>query len=352
MRKYLLLAVMFVASLTSVKAATEFTISGGMDTYYATDNATIKGVPIRDFATNNALKDRFALNNAIIGANANSDFWKATFIFDGYHNSIANANLAFNLSEDLWIEGGYFFQNVPGEYDYYSWNNYFTSYSLASQLYPTRELGIGLAYNFDVNTRLNVRVVNSGWQDDGDNNRSKSVSARLDMHEIVPNWKLSIGTIVGNEAGMTEPEAFQTFTAVDFRGRFTREFEGAFTAQVGTCEDAYVNDNGEHQMGLTYGLTAQVRYHFTKKFNAAARLSYLDEKDFTDLAGMEIGANIEYRPTSFSFMRLEVGYLTMSSENEHHAKVFLIDDKYEASRMQAAISAGIYFDIYRYISEQ
>lgn len=351
MRNYLLLAVMFVASLTSVKAATEFSIYGGMDTYYATDNATLKDTPIREFAANNALKDRFSLNNAIIGADANSDLWKATFVFDGYNNAIENANLAFKLFGDLWIEGGYFYQNVPGEYDNYSWDNYFTSHAIATQLHPSKELGIGLVYNFTPNTRLNLRVVNSGWQDDGDNNRSKSVSARFDVDEIVPNWKLSVGTIVGNEASYMAPEAFQTFTAVDFRGRFTREFEGAFTAQVGTCEDAYVNDNGEHQMGLTYGLTAQVRYHFTKKFNAAARLSYSDEKDFTDLTGMEIGANIEYRPTSFSFMRLEVGYLTMSSENENHAKVFLVDDKYEASRMQAAISAGVYFDIYKYIGE-
>ncbi|MBQ6269721.1 MAG: outer membrane beta-barrel protein [Bacteroidetes bacterium] len=343
-------------STLNLNAQTDFKIFSGLDTYYATDDASIPYGHERTYTINNIYKDKFSSNDAIIGVGAKSNFWKANVAvdFQDHNFALSQANVSLKLCGNLWIEGGHFFTNAPGELDNYSWDNYFTSYSIASQLAPNAETGFGLAYDFTPETHLSVRVINSGWANDfRDNNSSKSVSARLDVENIIPKWNLSVGTVCGNENKVAVSKDLTTFTAVDFRGNFTKCFEGAFTGQFGTVENAYL-ENGEEQLGIMYGITAQARYHFSPKFNAAARVSYCDNQDggfftYRKLSGLEAGVNLEYKPTSFAFLRLEAGYLAMSSENENLSKVFYNnnDHEYTNTRMQLALSAGVYFDAYR-----
>lgn len=352
----LVIGLISVTALTLSASATEFRIFTGMDTYYATDNASLPpgSGGERPFAVSNNFKDIFGINDAVIGAHAQSDLWRANVELDmcgAYNFEAGQINAGFKLFKNLWIEGGLFYTSVPGEYDNFTWDNYFTSYSVATQGAPCKEMGIGLAYNFSENTTAHLRVVNSGFGEVFDNNRSKSIVARINFAEIVPDWTLSIGTLLGNEEGVRQPEQFMTFTAVDLRGKFSRNLEGILTVQCATKNDAKVDDNGELSMGLHYGVTAQARYHFSEKFNASVRVAYADDKDgvledYPGFAPMEFGVNFEYRPLDFMYLRLEGGFLSLSAEDEDDAKIFVRDNDVYNTRMQVALSMGVSFDVY------
>lgn len=359
-RQFFLIGLAFgaivLSPLTTEASETEFKILGGMDAYYVTDNASLPANRLSDrlFVASNHCKDVFGINDIIFGASAKNDSWRAIIELDMYRASIfevGEANVGLKLYKNLWIEGGYFYTSLPGEYNGFTWHNYFTSYSIATQGTPCKEMGVGLAYDFSDNTSAQLRIVNSGYGDVFDNNRSKSVVAKVSFAEIVPDWTLSIGTLVGNDENLNKAESLRTFTSADIRGKFNNKLEGMFTVQCGTKNDAKIDDNGDLSMAIHYGLTAQMRYHFSKKINSSVRLSYADDKDgvlddYPGFAPIEFGINLEYRPVDFAYLRLEGGFLSLSAKDEDDAKIFARDNDFYNTRMHVAFSMGMSFDIY------
>lgn len=369
MKNYLLIIIVTIITFMSIKvnAQTEIKIFGGLDAYYLADNASIQHNTNRLFAIKNLYKDEFSLNNVILGTSAKSNSWRANLALDmqegstdGFCVILSQANLAFAplKNKKFWVEGGFFgheMLNVPGEFRYYSWNNYFTSYSIANSLHdiPIGELGFGVAYEFTPNTRLNVRVINSGYfRNAFDNNKSKSLSARLDVIDIFPKWNLSIGTLCGNENYLNMQEGLKTLSAVNLNGNFTKDFESMFIVQVNSYKSDF-NDNNANT-DFVYSAIAQIRYRLTDKMNTSARVAFssrdLDNKD-ANISGLDVGINLEYRPTKFSFMRIEGGYLSINGKNDTFTKVFLCNEKPSNSRLHLAISGGVYFDIYSSLND-
>ncbi len=348
MKKLLLLASIALLSFNSVNAEV-FNLEIGGDSYYVTDNASIGYGEERAATNSNLFKDKFSLNTAILSGRGTGENWSASVglaVTDGGAVSLEQANLTFRLVGGLWLEGGAMLTALPGEFFNYTWDNWLTNYSLFSLYCPNEGAGVGLIYNFSDDINGRVRVLNSGFDGYDDNNLSKSVEIAFQFGNLFDDWTLGIGAELGNEEPEGMPSKFQTFSTVMLTGHFAENLEGMLNLGLFTKD---VEKDGATSMGMSFGANAQIRYTFAEKYSTTARVAYMNNEDgiMEDLngnSGIQFGLGVEYKPSSFSYIRLEGNYLSMSG-GEEDGKMFLRNDVLENTRMDLSISAGVYFDL-------
>jgi len=190
---------------------------GLIDSYYAYDFGRPRNFD-RPFTTTAARHNEFNVNLAYIEAKVSGPrvrgrlaLQTGTSVQSNYAaeptiGAVSGPNLSrfiqeafagYQISPNLWIDGGIFFSHI-GEEGFISRDNLTYTRSLSSDYTPYYESGVKLTWQATPKVSALLTIVN-GWQNISENNQDKGVGARLDYSPSA-STRLSYYDFVGNEA--------------------------------------------------------------------------------------------------------------------------------------------------------
>jgi len=97
--------------------------------------------------------------------------------------------------------------------------------------------------------------------------------------------------------------------------------------------------------GNLFSAKVQAKYRCTEKLSAGLLFGFTSDNEesffMSGNSGINLGLVGEYKPTPFTYLRIEGGMLSFSnSDHENHAKVFWNGEEAVASRMSIGLSMG------------
>jgi putative OmpL-like beta-barrel porin-2 len=353
-----LLAIL-VSSSTSLAEGPTVKFSAYVDAYAATDNAGPMGSHfgdtyqnMREFSIVNSQKNNFGLNVAQITADISYDNLirgSATLFYgdimantkispDGFpYPMVKEAYAGFMLLENLWIDGGYFSTHIGGE-SLMPKDNWLSSHSMVTYYEPFFQSGFRASYEAEKLT-AQIYILNSA-NTDAEYNFNKTLGLFFG-YQITDKFSASYANVIGNEEP-GDPNLCRThmYHNICMQYDFTEQF--AAKAQVD------IASNGERETPKVesqsfLGFSVQARYAFTPKYAATFRVASADDKDgiygiatYESMMGLTLGG--EYKPTEFSYFRIEGRMLTAGQD------YFYVDGNVEKSRMELMLNMGVWID--------
>ena len=218
--------------------ATTVTFSAYVDPYYAFDFDEPRNLD-RAFTTQAARHNEFNVNLAFIDAKLTAPRLRGrlalqagTSVQSNYSGepavgSVSGASLARHLQEatagyqltpNLWLDGGIFFSHIGME-SFISRDNLTYTRSLSAEFTPYYETGAKLTWQTTPRLTALLALVN-GWQNISENNKDKAVGVRLDF-AATGATTLSYYNFIGKE---NSSRNLRIFNGVGLKATLARSF--------------------------------------------------------------------------------------------------------------------------------
>lgn len=351
-----LFALAIIATMTmNAQNAPEVKLGAFVETYIATDNSKEiieNGQTFRPFAHISGRENEFGLNvaqltgtiswnNAIRGKVTihAGDIMAQTYNFQ----AIQEANIGVCVSENMWIDAGYFLTHIGSE-SLMPKDNWFSSHSLiTAHAEPYFQSGVKGSYSGE-QLSFALMILN-GFGIFNENNDNKTFGWSVGFN---PSKDISLGynAIIGNESPLNSKAntLFLNNINFEFHPMSNLDLKGQIDILMQDIPD--VSKPGETKSGTFIGFAAQGRYHLTEKIRAMLRLAYGTNDD--GIVGgvsknfLDASLGGEYKPSPFSYVRLEG---RMISFDEETGKTFIDSDgKATNSRMELILTFGVWVD--------
>lgn len=277
-----------------------------------------------------------------------------TYLFGYYYDNrefIREANLGFSPVNDLWIEGGIYFQpfsaepTLPGE-------NFLTSTAVQSKFEPQKLYAAKISYSLLNNLSAGF-IVSDGYSVNESVAKNKHFGFMLDYSPL-RNLNIKLNNLTGNvyHRYIAEWEPY-----IDFNTRkVLRVFNNAVLSYTLNSKlklisgiDVVLQEKSKlytfEKAAVMFSGFISGRYQVNKKFSVSARGEYTYDRHgiFTfmnnfseyypyptgiETAGFAVG--VEYSPKSQLYARLEMNYLQVyqklgfSYGNDHYSKLTAI----------------------------
>lgn len=339
-----------------------FKVSGYADVYYATDNDGYFDALKKDnrqFSFINAYKDQFRLNIAQIATvfqykdqvRGNITFHTGDLVHTAWEGTLSTpltaypliqqANIGVNLAENIWLDAGYFLTHIGAE-SLLPKDNWLSSHSLVTYYEPFYQAGARIGYETPKFT-AQLSILN-GHGIFEETNYNKTLGIFL-SYQPMNNLTLSYASDIGNEIP-GNPEFGRLFMHHNLVALYniTQGF-----AVKGQFDFASLAEK-DNQKGLSYtAFSLQTKYQFTEKLSATARFATVNNSDNifvqafspslspAPIVGMDVTLGCEYKPTPFTYLRLEGRMLSLDEDY----KIFQQDNKPESSRMEVMLNFGV-----------
>lgn len=357
--KYLIIIFSLSFSAFTQNDAPKVNISGYMDCYIATDNdAYVKSVYpyLRALTYINSKKDQFSLNTAQINIDGSWSNFRgvASIHFGDLHRTaytlsgnslpaIQQANLGFNLIDNLWIDAGYFLTHIGGE-SFLPKDNWLSSHSIVTYFEPFYQAGVRASYETDKFTGQLYLLNGNGIFEE--NNDNKTLGVFL-SYKPIDYLTASYASVLGNEeAGSLASYKMHMLNCFVVSYSITDAFalKGQFdiaTKDVTTNSEIDSTNNSNTIAGKFSGWSLTAHYQANDIFSGTLRYATSNNSDGVYapiLQGNGITAGIEYKPSANSYVRLEGTYLILGDDY----KIFEgSDGKPSNKRMEVALNFGV-----------
>lgn len=329
--------------------------TGFLDVFYTYDFNKPKTNRRLPFLYNHNRHNEFNLNLGYLKFSvehakyrANIAFHAGTYVQDNYsaepamlkYINEANAGIAMNRKNSLWIDAGIFNSHIGFE-SAISIDNWTLTRSLLAEQSPYFLTGLKLSYYHSKKLEMNVSVLN-GWQriQRLSGNSMLSVGSQL---KFIPNDKLTFNwsTFVGTD----DPDStrkMRYFNNLYAQFQFTKKW--GMVAGI----DAGIQQTAKKSSSYDYWFTPVVivKYHLSDKWSSALRFEY-----FQDQTGILIPTgtangfrttglsfNVDYTPVEFIACRLEGKWLNSRDE------IFKNGNKLTYNNYSVTASIAIKFD--------
>jgi hypothetical protein len=357
-----LFAILISASSASAEGTT-VKFSAYADAYAAIDNANesssdillSEGLSYRSFSIVNGQRNNFGINIAQVSADVNhnnmargkvtlhyGDIPQQTWTAAGVgYPAIQEAYAGIMVLENLWVDAGYFLTHIGGE-SLLPKDNWLSSHSMVTFYEPFYQSGLRFSYEADkLTAQLHVLNGNNIFED---NNVNKTVGLYLG-YQISDQFSASYANVIGNEVP-GNPQNAQTHMYHNICLNFDMNEQFQTKAQIDLASLGE-NEAGTIDSKSFMGFSVQGRYAFTTKYAATLRFAYIDDKDgiygannYESLMG--ITAGFEYKPTNFSYFRLEGRMLSADTETFDFDEATMLPT--EKSRMELMLNMGVWID--------
>lgn len=334
-------------------------VSGYIDTYVAVENDNQK---LENGATNNnrqltyinPRKNNLGLNIAMINVSANYGKARSTFAIqagelvntaygDGSGLTktplIQQANVGYNLFDNVWMDAGYFMTHIGGE-SFLPKDNWLSSHSLVTYFEPFYQAGLRFSYETEkFNAQLHILNGNGMIED---NNSNKTLGLYL-SYKPLENLLISYANVMGNEEADTLPHVNHILHNVCLQYDFNKELSAKAQFDMATKSDFIKADKSKDDVSYM-GASVALKYAFTEQLSSTFRFAYVNNEDglyAPALKGMGLTLGGEYKPTANSYIRLEG---TMYSLDDKFELFMDTDSKPTKSKMELMLNCGIYLD--------
>ncbi|MCX6352484.1 MAG: outer membrane beta-barrel protein [Bacteroidetes bacterium] len=356
-------AFLFVVILFSTKSFAEqkdsaqLKITGYVDAYYAyyTDSVAVGGY--QQFPTVSPKSNHFGINALCVnfcydgekvramaglhyGDIARSSWGTSTFPW------VMEAHAGVKLCKTLWVDAGLFRTHVGAE-GLLPKENLASSIAIPTYYEPYYEAGVRLNYNPTEKLAINVLVLN-GYNIFEDNNTDKSIGA-LVTYALGENRNIGYSNYFGNDAPMGATSKKRMYHNIFFNYQMNK-----LKMQVGVdyaMQEKSDIKTATQSASMISGL-ATLKYECCKNCSVYGRGEYFNDKDgflsgtYTDKNANTVGLNLwgatlgfEYKPTDFSYIRLE-GRELMTNKN---VPIFRTNGKSTNARTEAMLHVGVSF---------
>jgi len=249
---------------SSPDTAVTISFGGFVDNYYAYDF----GRPVnfdRPFTTQAARHNEFNVNLAWVEVKASGPrvrgrlaLQAGTSVQSNYAGEptigtvsgpslsrfIQEAVAGYQISPNLWVDGGIFLSHIGME-NWTSRDNLTYTRSLSFDFTPAYESGVKLTWQATPKLSALITVVN-GWQNISENNQDKAVGARLDYVQS-SSTTFSYYNFVGNEVSSSR---HRVFNGVGFKSGLTSAFTLQGNVDYGTQQKAATGSSSWWSAGL------------------------------------------------------------------------------------------------------
>lgn len=328
-------------------------ISGYIDSYIALDNDKLANNEISDsrqLTYLNPYKNQLSLNIAQISLETSFKNIRGTFALQtgdfvnlAYGNTrnpiLQQANIGYNLFDKFWIDAGYFLTHIGGE-SVLPKDNWLSSHSIVTLFEPFFQSGIRASYEAEkFNAQLHLLNANGLYEDNNDN---KTFGVFL-SYKITNNFFVSYANIIGNEEPLDSMSKTLFYNNIVAQYNVSEAFciKGQF--DYATKEKARLDESSnELKNGSLMGVSLTTHYQFVQQFGTTLRFAYTNNEDEVfapAIKGMAITLGCEYKPTDYSYIRLEGSFINMSDDK---FKIFTNNNNEpESSRMEVMLNFGL-----------
>lgn len=337
----------------------KYKITGYIDTYVSVENDNQKSKNgsanyDRQLTYINPKKDNLGLNIAMINFNANYGKARTTFTLQagqlvnsayGVGNGatktplIQQANIGYNLFDNIWMDAGYFMTHIGGE-SFLPKDNWLSSHSLVTFFEPFYQAGLRFSYETD-NFNAQLHILNGNGMIE-DNNANKTFGIFL-SYKPFKDLFVSYANVMGNEEADTMPHINHMLHNVCLQYDFTKEFSAK--AQFDMANKSNFTKADSTKADVSYmGASLSLKYAFTETISSTFRFAYVNNEDglySPALKGIGLTLGAEYKPTSNSYLRLEG---TMYSMDDKFELFKDNDSKPSKSKMELMLNFGIVLD--------
>jgi hypothetical protein len=354
--KSFIFSIIVLVSLLTIESNSQnfnFKVSGYADVYYAADNDASIDVlsSMRRFSFINSKKDQFGLNVAQISTNFQykdqvrgnitfhaGDLAQSAWVGYTSYPLIQQANVGINITDNVWLDAGYFLTHIGAEYVLPK-ENWLSSHSLVTYYEPFYQAGARIGYETTSFTAQLSILNGHGIFEENNYNKTLGIYlSYLPMNSLTLTYASDIGNEIpgGTELG-------RLFMHHNFVALYNITPELAVKGQFDLASLA----EKDNQKSLSYtAFSLQTKYQFVEKFSAAARFALVNNEDnifapfnqtAPELKGTEITLGCEYKPSPVTYLRLEGRMLSFDDKY----KYFIQDNKPESSRMEVMLNFGV-----------
>ena len=363
MKKFLLsfsLVAVVLTGKTLAQDSSSFSVSGYVDAYAAIYQDSLPPGEYQQFPSVSPRSHQFGLNVAQLSAKYSGNrirgtvtlhygdiplsTWSPTF------NFIQEANVGVRLCKKAWLDAGFFRTHIGTE-GLFPKENITSSVAVPTFFEPYYQAGLRLNYTPTEKLALNFYLLN-GYNLFEDNNKKKSAGL-LATYTI--NSNLSVG--YDNYVGDDTPQGDTTNHLRFYNNAFLNFEKGKIKIVTGVdvClhqhPDISAFDSSENS-GLMVSGVFILRYMISSMFNVYGRFEFYNDPDGvvsgvmfdskqhpTGLKLWGETAGAEWKPTTNSYLRLEVRALVADSDQE----IFYWDKEFRNTRLEAMINLGVWF---------
>ena len=363
--KNTLVAILTLSSIMSVRAQdtlkNTLTIGGYIDSYYAAYNTSQSQDELLPLISTGARDNTIGVNMAQLSLNYEGDKVRSEIIFHRGDIQQATwsdtfpylqaANAGVKLSNDLWLDAGFFATHLGTE-SFLPKNNNLSSIAVLTYMEPFYQSGAKLSWQSSDNLYLEGWVLN-GYNSFVDNNDSKSVGL-LASYDINESTSITYTNLYGRESEDDLPLKQRRFynniyLDKNWNEQFFLTIGFDYATQTNTKIVGLIDPPETAKMfaGL---ITA--RYQFTPEWSVTGRMEFINDEDgfITDtyetanntlvglnLTGFTLGT--EYRPMDGAYLRFEGRRLQASEDLE-----IFFDGDNRNDRLELLITLGLSVD--------
>lgn len=358
MKKFIFLFFVILISSKEVKLQEkedgELKITGNAEMYYNINNSDNQTES--KYSGTSVYTDEFRINIASVSLKYNNNKVRGTVTLQygdipeynwGANDKkfIQEANAGLMLTDNLWIDGGYFLTHIGAESIIPS-KNFLTSLSLPAFFEPIYQSGLKLSYKHSDKFSSSVFLLN-GYNQLDDNNKNKSFGIQL---EYIPadNLKLYFNNLTGNEQPYGSVSKVRYYNNIIISYSFNMNLELLSGFDFALQEKSKLTNANESALA-TGGMLA-LKYKFKSPVSLLLRGDYYSDSDgilseintnengvLTGFEGYGLTAGFEYRPLSVGYLRAEMRYLKMTNG------VKQFDNSTKDSRVSGILTIGADF---------
>lgn len=289
-----------------------------VDAYYAGQNRQAQPDGTRELATPGYRNAQFGINTAQISARLSGQRFRGLVALHtgGIREQawdpvtlsglLQQANAGVRLAKTVWLDAGLFMTHIGGE-AIFPRDNWISSLALVTYYEPFIQAGVKLTWDATPKLQLQLHGLN-GYNTFEDYNRSLSGGWLVTW--LATDWlTLYSSGIVGNEQPTDSAEALRTYTNTVAVLTPTRWL--SFKAQFDYGAEAATATRG---LKTVQGGQAQAKVQFSPQWGLALRGEFYHDPVgmlSPQVRGWGGTAQLEYKPTPTSFLRLEARHLQL-----------------------------------------
>lgn len=309
---------MLLAVIDSLDHRLRVSVDLYVDAYYAGQNHPALPDGTRELATPGLRNEQIGLNTAQITARVNGTRFRGlvTLQAGGIRQQawdpvtelgiIQQAYAGVRLTKGLWLDAGLFMTHIGGE-AIFPRDNWISSLALVTYYEPFIQAGARLSWDITPRLQLQLHALN-GYNTVEDNNRSLSGGWLITW--LAQDWlTLYSSGIVGNERPADSAYALRAYSntvAVVTPLKWL-----SLKAQVDYGTEAAA---GAKPLQTVLAGQAQARVQFLPRWSVATRAEYYRDRDAMlspAVVGWGATAQLEFKPSTTSFLRAEARWLNM-----------------------------------------
>lgn len=296
MRRPILLAFVFVPTLSWASAAEDVKFGGFIDTYYAIDANTPKNHE-REFTTQPVRHNEFNINLAYFEAVLKKEKTRGRLALQ-YGQSVTKnttgetrqgatsgpqdakvfqeAYVGTKISEKTWIDAGIFLGNIGAE-SWISKDNWTYTRALNLDYVPYYSAGVRVEHQLDEKQTIQVQILN-GWQNMSENNGGKAIG--MQYKNLISNTlTFTYNNFFGDEEVVGTNPRFRSYHNFIVQWLATENWQYLYAFDVGE-QSQQINDG----VDPWYATTMTIRRILNAEKSLAFRAEYYNDRHQTNVA--------------------------------------------------------------------